>query len=183
MASIKDLIENAKKSEFKRQGGFFTVVDGNKNLVRILTTPEIFYKDYDEGVCYTDCGFQGSPVGLAYVLDRADSQIKLLEVKWGLMTKLGNWEESGDYEIDGFPMKYDIRITKEGSGKQTKYDYNIVPKMTEVPAEWIEELKKLKSCTEIIEKMKNDNRQERGQMEGLVEDDAPTPSPFPEEKK
>lgn len=179
--SIKELMDNAKKSEFKRQGGFYTVADGNKNLVRILTTPEIFYKDYDEGVCYTDCGFQGSPVGLSYVLDRTDNKIKLMEVKWGLIQKLANWEESGDYEIDGFPMKHDIRITKEGSGKQTKYDYNLVPKTSEVPADFMEKVKELKSCTEIIEKFKSDNKLERenaGAMDNLTNED-----PFPEEQK
>lgn len=180
--SIKDLVENAKKSEFKRAGGFYTVQDGNKNLVRILTTPEVFYKDYDNGVCYTDCGFQGSPVGLAYILDRADNQIKLMEVKWGLMQKLASWEESGDYEISGFPLKYDIRITKEGAGKATKYDFNVVPKMSEVPADFMKKLDDLKACSEIIEKMKEENKAEKGTVtpevvgEGMAD-------PFPSEEE
>ncbi len=162
--SFKDLVDQANKSDMKKSGGFFQINDGNKNLMRILTTPEVFYKDFDNGICYTGCNFKGTPMALVYVLDRSDNQVKLAEVKWGLMQKLAVWEESGDYELDGtFPMKNDIRITKEGSGKQTKYEYNLVPKASEVPADFIEKaLKDKKTCAEIVEKWKEDSKEEHG---------------------
>lgn len=158
--SFKDLVDQANKSEMKKSGGFFQINDGNKNVMRILTTPAVFYKDFENGICYEGCGFKGTPMALCYVLDRGDNQVKLAELKWGLMQKLAVWEESGDYEIDGsFPMKNDIRITKEGSGKQTKYEYNLIPKVSEVPADYLaKELKDKKTCEQIVEKWKAESK-------------------------
>lgn len=181
MSSFKDLVDQANKSGDRKSGGFFQVNDGNKNLMRILTTPVIFYKDFDNGIVYSGCGFKGTPMALVYVLDRSDNQVKLAELKWGLIQKLAVWEESGDYELDGsFPMKNDIRITKEGAGKQTKYEYNLVPKASEVPADFLaNELKDRKSCDDIVEKWKADNKAGRPQLEEGEELEAPEmPDPF-----
>jgi hypothetical protein len=182
MASFKDLVDQANKSENKKSGGFFQVNDGNKNLMRILTEPAMFYKDFENGICYDGCGFKGTPMGLVYVLDRGDNQVKLAELKWGLLQKLAVWEESGDYEIDGtFPMKNDIRITKEGSGKQTKYDYNLVPKVSEVPAEFLaKELKDKKTCAEIVEKWKADSKAGHtgDDVDGVDDFEMPPVDPF-----
>jgi len=188
MSSFKDLVSQAEKSEHKKSGGFFTIQDGNKNVMRILTAPVVFYKDFDNGICFHECGFKGTPMALAYVLDRSDNTVKLAELKWRLMQKLAVWEESGDYTIDGtFPMKNDIRITKEGSGKQTKYDYNLIPKESIVPQDYLDkELKDKKSCSEIIEKWQKENEQshKNDDVDGVDADfELPPVDPFPQDEK
>ena len=185
MATFRELVDQANKSEFKKsEGGFFKFVDGNGNVFRILTSPEIMYEDFDNGIVYKGCGFQGTPVGLAYVLDRSDNQIKLAKLKWGLIKELSTWEESGDYNLDGtYPMKNDIRATKTGNGKQTKYVYNIIPKESEVPADWLEkEMEGKKTCSELIERW--EEKAKEGNGDDDIDDDEPPfvapemPDPF-----
>lgn len=58
--------------------------------------------------------------------------VKVLETGSGIIQKLkalANDEENGD------PTKYDIKIIKSGSGKQTKYDILPTPNKTELTAE------------------------------------------------
>lgn len=172
MSSFKDLVDQANKSDMRESGGsFFKIEDGNKNVLRILTAPVMFYKNYDEGkkrgtngIVFSGCGYKGTPLGLAYVLDRNDNKVKLAELKWQLIKDISMWEDSGDYEIDGtFPMKNDIRITKTGSGMQTRYDHNIIPKQTEVPSDFLDkELKDKKSCQEIIDEWQKKSKAGNG---------------------
>lgn len=184
MSTFADLVKEANSSEMKKSdGGFFKFVDGNNNVFRVLTSPEIMYEDFDNGIVFKGCGFQGTPVALAYVLDRADNTIKLAKLKWGLIKDLATWEGSGDFNITGeYPMRYDIRANKTGTSKQTKYTYNIVPKESEVPADWLaKEMENKKTCRELIEKWQE--KAKAGHIEE-DEDDAPLeipamPDPFP----
>ena len=166
--SIKELLAEANTSSFasKSKNDFYEIEEGNKNLIKILTKPVIYYKDHENGVCYTDCGFTGTPVGMSYVLDKRDPNnpvVKIASLKYKLLKFVANAEESGDYEgIEQYPMVYDIRITKEGKGITTKYEYSIAPKTNKATEDVLSQLEELKPCEEIIEKMKEKNRKERG---------------------
>ena len=70
---------------------------------------------------------------------------------------------------------------KEGSGKQTKYDYNLVPKVSEVPAEFLaKELKDKKTRAEIVEKWKADSKAGHtgDDVDGVDDFEMPPVDPF-----
>ena len=155
--SIKDKIAKANNSEYaKKSGDWFKFKEGD-NTIRILTEPEILYEDFKLGICYTDCGFQGSVKGLVYILDRADGCIKLMKLSYNLLQQLESYESDSDYGFSGFPMPYDITVKAEKAGtKEVKYTYLPRP-VKEVEQKIINDLAQEKPCAEVIDIMKEKN--------------------------
>lgn len=168
--TFKKIIEQANSSKFKNSGNFYEIKDGKENKIKILTTPLIYFKDFDKGICFEGCSFKGSPFGKSYVLDLVDNTIKVMDIKYTLLKKIALWEESEDYtDLDGtFPMKLDIRITKSGSGKTgTSYEYDLMPKTTIVPKEILEELNEKDSLEIIIEKLKEESKSKNVSLKSI----------------
>lgn len=155
--SLKDKLRQAENSEHaQKTSNWFKFKEGDNNI-RILTDPVIFFEDFKLGICYTDCGYQGTMKGLAWIWDKSDNQIKLMKLNYGLLNTLEAWEDDEDYGFDSYPMPYGINIKAKGAGsKEVEYNYLPRPK-TDIPSEVTEKLQKEKSCEEIIEKMKEKN--------------------------
>lgn len=155
--SLKEKLANANNSEHaQKSSDWFKFKEGD-NTIRVLTEPETFFEDYKLGICYTDCGFQGSVKGLSWVLDRADNKIKLMKLTYNFMQQLENYESDEDYSYEEYPMPYDVKINAKNAGsKEVKYSYIPRPRK-ELDPKIIEDLSKEKSCIDIIEKMKENN--------------------------
>jgi hypothetical protein len=61
---------------------------------------------------------------IAYAIDRADGQIKMLEVGASVIKQLQELQASDDYKFDSIPA-YDLTIKKTGQKLDTRY--NLIP--------------------------------------------------------
>lgn len=158
--TLEDKMKQDEKSEHAaRGGGFFKFKEG-ENKMRILAEPFAIYKDYKLGICYTDCRFQGSMKYLTYVLDYVTGTIKLMEIPYGIFQTIANWQLKVDYKFEGFPMPYDITIDAKDAGtKEVKYVSTPARSNTVISEPIVAELSKKRSIPEIIEKMKDINKQ------------------------
>ena len=126
--SLKDKIEKDKEDnkEHIDSGGWFKFAEGD-NEFRILVEPEVLYEAYKVGICYTDCGYTGTPKYLTYLLDREDNKIKLFKLPFTVFNTISELEEDDDYKFSGFPMPYDIKVKACGAGEKTVV-YTVLPK-------------------------------------------------------
>jgi hypothetical protein len=148
--------EEAKKEGIASQGGgdWFKLVEGD-NVIRILTEPEMFFEKFKVGICYTDCGYEGTAKFMAFVLDKKDGKVKLAKLPYTVGSTIAEYEQDEDYNFEGFPMPYNVKIKAVGAGtKEVKYTVTPSPKREDVAAEVLTELKKRKPVSEIIKKMK-----------------------------
>jgi len=138
---------------------YYKFVEG-ENAFRALTKPDVFYEKFKVGVCYTDCGFQGSPRFMLWVLDRKDNAIKLATVPSIIAKTIAGYQTDEDYAFDSFPMPYDIKVNAKGAGTK-EVEYTITPraKRDEVEAWVTGELKKKNPTGEIIERKKEKQKQ------------------------
>lgn len=155
---MKEQEEEAKKQGHAGSGGeWFKFTEGD-NRFRILAEPETIYEDFALGICYTDCGFEGSPKAMTYVLDGKDGKIKLAKLPYGVATTVAAYESDDDYAFAGFPMDYDIKVHAKNAGtKEVKYTVTPSPRREIVSSETVEELKKKKAIADIVQKMKLNN--------------------------
>jgi len=151
----------AKKEGISSQGGgdWFKIVEGD-NVIKILTEPEMFFEKFKVGICYTDCGYEGNSKFMAFVFDRKDGKIKLAKLPYTVGTTIAEYENDEDYNFTGFPMPYYVKIKAVGAGtKEVKYTITPSPKREEVSEEILTELKKRKPVSEIIQKMKEKQKE------------------------
>lgn len=155
--SITDKLEQAKQSEHAQKSSEWFKFKEGENRIRILTEPVIFFEDFKLGICYTDCGFQGTMKGLAWIHDKADDKVKLMKLNFKLLNTLGEWENDEDYAFNGYPMPYDVSIKAKNAGtKEVEYTYLPKPK-TAISEEVTAKTKEEKTPEEIVEKMKENN--------------------------
>lgn len=147
----RDTQENA--DQIKQSSGWFKFKEG-KNVLRVLTCPVPLFEDYDLGVCYTDCGFQGDMKYLCHVIDKADNKPKLWKIGIGLFKELAGLQASSRFAFDSFPMPYDLEINAKGAGTK-KVEYSVLPGI-ESPVQVPD---KLTPCTDVIEKLKEKNKE------------------------
>lgn len=92
-----------------------------------------------------------------YVIDRSDAKLKVMEQGPSVISKLKQYTMDEDY---GNPVKYDIKITKTGSGKETRYNVVASPNKTPITEEEkalvqaapeLDEINKPKTIEEILE--------------------------------
>lgn len=173
MDLMSKLEQDSKDLGMERQGNFYTIEDGNNNIVRILTEP-VAYAQYSYGkgvrpaIAY---GVEkGDPRGrgtdenerkgiryLMYVLDRNSGKVVLADFTYSIFYGLAQLQQ-GDYQFDKFPMPFDIRITynKEAAPAQK---YSVQPTRNEDPLSVEEdnafgEALKRGQPADILEKMK-----------------------------
>lgn len=148
----RDTQENA--DQIKQSSGWFKFKEG-KNVIRVLTCPVPLFEDYDLGICYTDCGFQGDMKYLCHVIDRTDNKPKLWKMGVGLFKELAGLQTSSRFPFEAFPMPYDLEINAKGAGTK-KVEYSVLPGI-ESPVQVPD---KLTPCTDVIEKLKEKNKAE-----------------------
>lgn len=106
-----------------RGGNWFKMQEGD-NQMRIMVEPEVLYERYRVGICYTDCGYRGTPKYLTWILDRADKQFKLWKMPFTLFEQLAGLQMDEDFQFSEFPMPYDIKVSaKDAGSKEVKYQF------------------------------------------------------------
>jgi len=80
------------------------------------------------------------------VIDREDQQVKILEGGSSIFGQIKGYALDSDY---GDPTKYDIKIKKEGSGRETKYTVVPSPNKTELTIEEREKINNSKTLKDI----------------------------------
>lgn len=120
----KDREDN--KEHIDQSGGWYKFSEG-VNVFRILVEPEVLYEAYKLGICYTNCGYTGTPKYLTYLLDRKDNQIRLFKLPFKIFKTISEYQLDEDYAFDNFPMPYDIKVKAEGAGNK-EVIYTTLPK-------------------------------------------------------
>lgn len=159
---VKRQEEEAREQGIASQGGgdWYKFVEGD-NRFRILSEPEMIFEKYQKGICYTDCGYEGTAKFLTFVLDRKDEKIKLAKLPYTVGDAIMGYENDEEYNFDGFPMPYDIKVNAKGAGtKEVKYTVIAGRATSEVPTATLEELEKKSSISDIVTKMKEKKKQE-----------------------
>lgn len=151
----KQLEANKEHNANQGSGGDWFKFQEGDNTFRVLSEPVMIFEKFKVGICYTDCGYQGSAKLLTRIVDRADGKIKLAKIPYSKGEELLGLENDADYGFTGFPMPYDITIKAEGAGtKEVKYSAPLPRPAKPLSTEIVDELPKLKSIEEIVEKMK-----------------------------
>lgn len=159
---------NKDKEQVKTGGGWYKITEGS-NKLRIISAPEIFFEKFGRGICYHECGFEGSAKYLAHVLDYKDNQVKLMKIPYSIMETIVGYMTNDEYAFSAFPMPYDITIQAKNAGKK-EVEYVLVPSRNNstVPESAMHEYRKQKSVTEIIERMK-EKQIEKDKQDGIYE--------------
>lgn len=136
-------------------GEKFKVQEG-KNVIRILSEPRMVQSVY-----------QGQPNTkfVAWVIDRADSKIKLYYMPKTILEAISALEDDEQFGFPGLPMPYDISINARGAGTKDVV-YNILPgKAGSLTSEELEEYRAKKPIDEVVAKLldnQNVNQVQRG---------------------
>jgi len=163
--SFRDNLEQQEKEaqeagHASKGGDWFKFQEGD-NVFRVLEEPVLIFEKFKVGICYTDCGYEGSPRLITYVLDRADGKIKLAKLPYKIGTTIASYEADEDYAFSGFPMDYDIKVNAKNAGtKEVEYTVTPRPKREPISSDTAAELLKLKRVTEIVQKMKDNKKAE-----------------------
>ena len=172
----EELEKNAGSSETSYADENYRIVDGNNNIVRILT-PGAYYglhffgKGVKPKTCYgkdkgcpirdTEDKYEHGKVAARYVcfvLDRADGKVKTAFFPYSVIKQVSDLQKNPDYSFDEVPMPYDIRITfKPDEAPANKYKVDVKPKGEDITeeqnADLAEKFQKA-SPDQIVEKMK-----------------------------
>lgn len=165
--------QNLKETEEKYNIGkdeWYKLQEG-ENRIRVLSPGKVLAEHFKLGVCYgieKGCPFHTEEYKLSparikflmYVVDRKDGEIKIAKMPYGIIKSIGALQENQDYAFDGIPMPYDITINAKGAGtKEVEYTVIPSPKLVPLSVEEQENLSKLKSVEEIIERMKEKQKE------------------------
>lgn len=164
---VKRQEEEAKKEGYAQQGGgdWYKMVEGD-NRFRVLAEPEMIFEAFKVGICYTDCGYEGTAKFMTYVLDRKDNKIKIAKLPYTVGTAIMGYEKDEEYKFEGFPMPYDIKVSAVNAGtKEVKYTVMAGRANTVVDGIFMDDLRKKKSIADIITKMKA-NQKEKHMQDG-----------------
>lgn len=130
------------------------------NQVRIVSMPAMinvhWEKSLDGSTKKVICLGSGCPICKAgkapqsryqvKVIDRADSMVKILEGGTTIFNAIKAYAMDPDY---GDPTKYDLKLKKEGSGRETKYTVVAAPRKSDFTPDEIEAIDESKSLEEI----------------------------------
>jgi len=150
--------ELEKNKEHIASGGndWFKFKEG-KNVIRILVEPAPMFEDFKMGICYHDCGFQGSPKFLAHIWDRTDGKIKLMKIPNIINEAIIGFESSERFSFKGFPMPYNLEVVAKNAGTK-EVVYTVLPGgEDELPTNIADEVRNKKSPADIIDKLKQKN--------------------------
>jgi len=164
---MSNFAENIEKAEKQAQqdghamagGSWFKFQEGD-NRVRVLEEPVLIFEKYKVGICYTECNYEGAPRFMAHVLDKRDGIVKLAKFPYKIGTTIAAYQTDEDYAFSEFPMPFDIKIHAKNAGtKEVEYTITPSPKREDVPSEAKELMAKNKPVADIIQKMKENQKQ------------------------
>lgn len=158
---IKEQEEIAKNEGYASSGGgdWFKFSEG-ANKFRVLTDPEMIYEKFKKGICYIDCGYQGTPKFMLFLLDRKDRKIKLAKLPYTVGNTIAEYETNEDWQFEGYPMPYDITVNAKNAGtKEVEYTITPTPKKEDISKEVEAELATKTNTLEIIQSMKDKQKQ------------------------
>lgn len=165
---LKDKKEQDSKSEHASSGGGWFKFKEGENMFRVLAEPEVIFEDFNLGMCYTDCRFQGSMKYMTYILNKPIEdpntwKIQLMKMPMKIFDVLAKLEEKKATQFTMFPMPYDLDVEAENAGtKEVKY-VTLPGEHGDVPKNFLEEFFKKKSIAEIVVKMKERNKEKHMQ--------------------
>ena len=142
------------------EGTPFMKLAQGANQVRVISNPyetKIHWEDtVDGGKKKVVCIESNCPICKAghvpqkryqvQVIDRADNKLKILEGRVPIFPQIKSYAADEDY---GDPTKYDLKIKKEGQGRDTKYTVVPSPKKSDLTDAELELLKDAKTLSEI----------------------------------
>lgn len=144
----------------QKGGGDWYKFEEGDNSFRVLEEPEMIFEKFKTGICYTGCNYEGTPKFIAHVLDKKDGKIKIAKLPYKIGSTIASYQADEDYAFEGFPMPYDIKVHAKNAGtKEVEYTITPRPKREEVSSEVKEQMLKLKPITEVVEKMKANQKQ------------------------
>lgn len=110
---------------------------------------------------------------MAYVVDRSDGKVKLGELPWSVIGRVADFEEDEEFQFDGYPMPYDIKIKVDKENKDPKsiYKAEASPKMEPISAEEGVELsdKISKTTPEQYVQKRKDKQLEKFKFDGTLD--------------
>lgn len=158
MSSINDKLNKDTEDTNPKTGlEFFKFLEGN-NKVRVLTEGEVitqhfFGKGIRPSVCYgisKGCPFHKdedkapSVKYSCYILDYTDNKVKLADLPYSVIKKVGDLQENTDWAFDSFPMPYDITVNyKPAESPANMYSVIGSPKQESVSEEVLSTLAEL----------------------------------------
>lgn len=166
------------------RSNFYRLQEGD-NKLRILSEGAVISKHFFgkgiPSICYgisKGCPFHGDKAPKdengkekqpsikysCYILDRIDNQIKLADLPYSVIKKVGEFQKDEDYAFDSFPMPYDIKITyKKDEAPVNMYKVMPSPKREELPEavlNKVEELMINSNPKDIVQKQKDNQMAE-----------------------
>lgn len=171
MSSFKDQFNKDREEKNAGGGDWFKMKEGD-NKIRILSNPTKFFEDFKRGICYSECGFQGSMKYLTWVWDYTDNKLKLAKLSFTVMEAIFGYMNNDEYAFDNFPSPYDTTINAKGAGTK-EVVYTVIPARvnSEMSPAILDEVSKKKTTDEIIEKMKA-KQIEKDKANGVYENNA-----------
>jgi hypothetical protein len=140
-------------------GDWFKFQEGD-NIIRVLEKPEMFFEKFKVGICYTDCGYQGTPRFMTRILDRKDGKIKMARLPYIIGTTIAQYQQDPDYAFEVFPMPYDIKIhAKDAGTKEVVYTMTPRPVREAIEDNVILEVQKQTPVPDVIATMKEKQKQ------------------------
>lgn len=126
--SLNDQLQSEMK-DISTKGSFFKCQEG-ENKIRILSEGALIGTHWVNNKpfpCYGETKGcprhgEGAPIKdgkpqspqvkfTCYVLDRADDKVKLADLPYSVIKKIGELQQDTDWSFDEFPMPYDVKIT------------------------------------------------------------------------
>jgi len=168
---IKQQEQEAQQQGFASRGNYFKFQEGD-NVFRVLTSPEMYFESFKQGICYTECGYEGAAKFMCYVAvtekDIENNEVEVIKqatLPYKIGTTIAEYEDDEDYAFDGFPMPFRMKVKAKNAGKkEVEYTVTPSPKLSEPDAQTMMKLNGLKTIAEIIEMKK------KAQKEKHVED-------------
>jgi len=149
-------------------GSDFMQLEPGDNKVRIVSEAEMKLTHYDpeEKRSFTvdsmeDLFNEQKPKKkyLMYVIDRADGDIKLLEVGVSVVKQIKEFAKSEDYSFEVLP-EYDITIKKTGQKMETRYSVMPARENTELTEEEQAKIADLTPIDEVCERLSKPKEEE-----------------------
>jgi hypothetical protein len=143
--SFNDTMELAKKEYGLGKSEYFRPKDGD-NRIRVLSAAIPYQSEFKNKLRVQF---------VCWVIDRADSKIKLYFMPVSILDAIAAFQRDQDYAFEEVPMPYDINIKTEGAG-DIKVKYNVVPspKQTPLTEEEKAAFTEIKDIEEVVQNLK-----------------------------
>ncbi len=168
--SINDQFDNEMKDINPNRGLDYYKFQEGDNRIRILSEGAIiashfFGKGVRPSICYginKGCPFHkeddksASVKYSCYILDRVDDQIKLADIPYSIIKKVGDLQLDSEWSFEYFPMPYDIKVVyKPNESPANMYSVVASPKRDPLSQIVVDKLGELLTKSNPAELVKN----------------------------